>query len=120
LYNVNDCKCSLLIFCEGGINLKATCIWQPRYWDQKVLINKIDVRRDKCFVFFCCDRNKTDLYSYDGNKVINEIKVGTNGKIPCYEIPLDWLQSEGDLPEELVKIRTEEYAKYKRKFLKKK
>jgi len=105
---------------KGEINMKATCIWQPRYWDQKVLISKMDVRRDKCYVFFCCDRNKPDLYSYDGSRVISEIRVGTNGKIPCYEVPLDWLQSEGDLTPELIKIRDAEYAKYKKTFLKKK
>lgn len=100
--------------------MKATCIWQPRYWDRKVLINKADVRRDKCYVFFCCDRNKPDLYSYDGTKVIAETKLGSNGKIPVYEVPLEWLESEGDLPEEFIKIRDLEYTKYKKKMLKKK
>lgn len=100
--------------------MKATCIWQPRYWDRKVLINKADVKRDKCFVFFCCDRNKPDLYSYDGAKVLDECTLCSNGKILCYEIPLDWLENAGELPAELVKIRDAEYAKYKKKMLKKK
>ena len=49
--------------------MRATVIWQPRYWDQKVLIDKKEVRPEKNFVYFACDRNLPDLYSYDGSKV---------------------------------------------------
>jgi hypothetical protein len=100
--------------------MKATCIWQPRYWDRKVLVSIREVRPGKNFLFFCSDRNWNDLYSYDGSKVKEKCEVGTNGKIAVYEIPLDWLENEGDLPEQFVEVRKQEYAKYRKKMLKKK
>lgn len=98
--------------------VNATVIWQPRYWDKKVLVDRKDVRPEKCFVYFACDRNLPDLYSYDGSKVREECGMTTNGKIVVYEIPLDWLDNEGELPKEFISIRDKEYAKYKKKMLK--
>lgn len=93
--------------------MKASVIWSPRYWDKKVLVATRDVRPEKCYLFFCCDRNYSDLYSYDGVKVQEECKICSNGKIYCYEIPLEWLKNEGELSEEFQKIRDSEYQKYK-------
>lgn len=92
----------------------ASAIWQPKYCIKSVLIRCQDVKRQKCFVYFCCDKNLKDLYSYDGDYVRNNCKVVSNGKIPCYQIPLSILVSEGDLPKEFEKIRECEYAKYQR------
>ena len=91
----------------------ATCIWQPKYCTRKVLIATNKVKAEKCYVYFCCDRNYPDLYSYDGLKVRQECKITTNGKIPCFEIPLDWLVNEGELPDNLKLIQQKEYEKYK-------
>lgn len=93
---------------------KATPIWQMRFWDRTVLVNKQDVKNGKCYLFFCCDKNYPDLYSYDGAKVKQECKLCSNGKIYCYQIPVSWLENEGDLPAEFLPIREREYAKYKR------
>lgn len=93
--------------------MNATCIWSPRYWDKKVLVNKLAVKRGKCYLYFACDRNYPDLYSFDGEKVLNECQLCSNGKIYCYQIPLSWLVNEGDLPQEFIKIRDKEYAKFK-------
>ena len=92
----------------------VACIWQPKYCIKKVLVNTMYVKSDKCYVFFCADRNYPDLYSYDGEKVRNECRVVSNGKIPCFEIPLDWLVNEGTLPNELVEVRDREYTKFKK------
>ena len=95
--------------------MKAVCIWQPRYWDKKVLVATDKVREGKNYVYFCADRNMQDLYSYDGTKVRNECKVCSNGKIYCYEIPLHWLVNEGDLPQELIEVKNAQYNKFKTK-----
>lgn len=94
--------------------MKVSPIWQPKFSTKEVLVAKIDVKPGKNYLFFCCDRNHTDLYSYDGDKVREYGRLCSNGKIVCYAFPLDWLTSEGDLPEELVPVRDREYAKFKK------
>ena len=94
--------------------MNATSIWSPRYWDKKVLVNLLDVKDCKCFLYFCCDKNYPDLYSYDGAKVRAECTLCSNGKIYCYEIPLEWLKNEGELPKEFIPIRDKQYEKYRR------
>ena len=74
---------------------------------------KLDVRSGKNYIYFVADRNHPDLYSYDGDKVKAEGRLCSNGKIICYAFPLDWLESEGDLPEEFIPIREREYNKFK-------
>lgn len=96
--------------------MTAQAIWQPKFSTREVLVAKTSVRDGKNYLFFCCDRNHTSLYSYDGTRVKNDGRLCSNGKIVCYAFSLDWLSDEGDLPDELVKIREREYAKYKRKF----
>lgn len=96
----------------------ATPIWQPKFSTRMVLVDRTKVREGKNYLYFVADRNHPDLYSYDGTRVRNECQLSTNGKIYCYNIPLDWLVSEGDLPEELIPIREKEYKKFQ-KFTKK-
>ena len=98
--------------------MKATVIWQPKFSTQEVLVSTMKVREGKNYLFFVADRNHPDLYSYDGDKVKEKCKISSNGKILCYNIPLSWLNNEGDLPEELVTIKEEEYNKFKNKFKK--
>ncbi len=93
--------------------MNAVCIWQPKFSTKVVLIDRLKVRSGKNYVFFAADVNHTSLYSYDGDKA-KTCPLTTNGKILCYNIPLDWLENEGDLPQELVAIRDREYAKFKR------
>ena len=93
----------------------AIRIWQPKYCTKEVLVAVSKVRPSKNYVYFCADRNWEDLYSFDGEKVINECKVTSNGKIDCYCVPLSWLRNEGELPEKLVSIREEEYEKFKKR-----
>ena len=95
--------------------MKATAIWSPRYYDRTVLVATRDVSPNKCYVYFCCDRNYSNLYSYDGMKVLSKCETRNNGKLNCYVIPLDWLQNEGELPEEFKLIRDREYQKFKKR-----
>lgn len=90
----------------------AVRIWQPRYWDRKVLIDCLKVHPGENYVYFCADRNLTDLYRYDGDSVIGKCSVCSNGKIPCYEIPLERLISMGPLPGVLQKAREEELGRF--------
>lgn len=92
----------------------ANPIWQPKFSTKEVLVAKLDVKPGKNYIYFVADRNHPDLYSYDGNRVKSDGRLCSNGKIICYAFPLDWLESEGDLPEEFVTTREKEYAKFKR------
>lgn len=94
--------------------MKATAIWQPKFSTKEVLVSKLEVKPGKNYLFFCCDRNHTDLYSFDGDEVKSKGRLCSNGKIICYAFPLDFLTSEGELPEEFVPIREKEYNKFKK------
>ena len=94
--------------------MTANPIWQPKFSTKEVLVAKLDVKPGKNYIYFVADRNHPDLYSYDGNKVKSEGRLCSNGKIICYAFPLDWLNSEGDLPEEFIPIKEKEYSKFKR------
>lgn len=98
----------------GELKIKAQPIWQPKFSTGEVLVDKRIVRDGKNYLFFCCDRNHPDLYSYDGTKVRESKRLCTNGKIICYHFPLDWLDNEGELPEEYHVIRDREYTKFKK------
>lgn len=92
----------------------ANPIWMPRYWDKKVLVDKSKVRNGKNYLYFVVDKKLPDLYSYDGTKVKDECRLTTNGKIYCYEIPLEWLNNEGELPEEFLSTKQKEFNKYQK------
>lgn len=93
----------------------ANPIWAPKYCTKMVLIDRLKVNKTgKTFLFFCCDRNYLDLYSIDSEKVRKECKLVSNSKILCYQVPLDWLENEGELPKEYIKVREREYNKYKK------
>lgn len=94
--------------------MKAIPIWQPKFSTKEVLVSKMEVKSGKNYLFFCCDKNHPDLYSYDGDLVKKQGRLCSNGKIICYAFPLSFLTSEGDLPEEYLPIRKREYSKYKK------
>jgi hypothetical protein len=94
--------------------MKASAIWMPRYWDKTVLVDRKNVGSGKNYLYFVVDSRYPSLYSYDGDKVKKECKLASNGKIYCYQIPLDWLTNEGDLPTEFLSIKEAEYKKYQK------
>jgi len=64
-------------------------IWQPRFKDSTVLIAKYKVNKGKNRISF----TKTKCYQgmvfeLEGDD-ISSYPVETNGKIPCYAVPLD-------------------------------
>ena len=91
--------------------MNVTVIWQPKYCTKEVLVSTMKVRDGKNYLFFAEANSYPDLYSYDGTKVKKECNVTSNGKIYCYCIPLSWLNSEGDLPTDLIPIRERELTK---------
>lgn len=91
------------------------CIWQPKYCTQEVLVATTKVSKGKNYLYFVADRNWQDLYSFDGDKVKSECKITSNGKILVYNIPLSWLNNEGNLPQTLVDCKQKEYDKFKKK-----
>ena len=95
------------------------CIWQPKYSTQEVLVATQKVRDGKNYIFFVADRNWVDLYSFDGTKVKQNCKISSNGKIPVYDIPLSYLNNEGELPKKLIAFKQQEYDKFKLKSKKK-
>lgn len=99
--------------------MRATCIWQPKFSTQEVLVATTKIIDGKNYLFFAGDRNHPDLYSFNGEKVKSECKISSNGKILCYNIPLSWLNNEGDLPEECARVRDAEYLRFKNKMKKK-
>lgn len=94
--------------------MTASAIWMPRYWDKMVLVDKKNIRSGKNYLFFVVDKRYPDLYSYDGDRVKKECKLVSNGKIYCYQIPMDWLNNEGDLPQEFMAEKDREYQKYQK------
>lgn len=93
--------------------MTAICIWQPKFSTREVLVATNKVRDGVNYLFFAGDRNHPDLYAFDGLKVKQNCRVGSNGKLYCYYIPLDYLDNKGELPEELKYIRDKEYSKFK-------
>jgi hypothetical protein len=94
--------------------MNASPIWMPRYWDKMVLVDRKNIRPGKNYLYFVVDTKLPFLYSFDGDKVKKECKLTSNGKIYCYQIPLEWLENSGDLPEEFIKTKNKEYEKYQK------
>lgn len=65
-------------------------IWQPRWKDRKVLIAKHKVGTHNEIVF-----TKTPSlpeHYYLSGETIRNCTLETNGKIPCYAVPIDELE----------------------------
>lgn len=65
-------------------------IWAPRYKDQTVLIAKHKVGTHNEIVFTKANHLKGAWYA--SNKTITGSPLDTNGKIPCYAVPLSELE----------------------------
>ncbi len=64
-------------------------IWNPRWWDRKVLIAKYKVKDgDNEIVFTKAKTLKGKTFIISGDD-IRKCPLETNGKIPCYAVPLD-------------------------------
>jgi hypothetical protein len=63
-------------------------IWQPRWKDRMVLIAKHKVRKENAIVFTKTKSLKDKVFFIDRDE-IRDFPLGTNGKIDCYEVPLD-------------------------------
>ena len=101
-------------------NEKIIPIWQPRYWDKKVLIATYYFTEPVIFFHFCVDRNFKELYYVETNAVINNCSIASNGKIDCYEIPYEYVHTfEGIIPDNIrdiiFKQKNVEREKYNRK-----
>lgn len=98
--------------------MTANCIWQMKFSTKSVLLAKQKVREGaKTYIYFCADRNYPDLYSISYED-IKKCRLVSNGKIICYDIPVEYLHNEGELSEDLKKEREKQYLKFK-KFMKK-
>lgn len=65
-------------------------IWQPRWKDRKVLIAKYKVG-EICEITFSKAPSLPGTYYISGDDV-RKYPLETNGKIPCYAVPLDDLE----------------------------
>ncbi len=94
-------------------------IYQPKYKTKEVLVHTRCVDYKRCYLFFVGDRNWKNLYSFDGARVMQECPMQKNGRGLVYVIPLDFLEDEGELPDELERERQRLYPDWKKKFTKK-
>ncbi len=65
-------------------------IWQPRWKDRKVLIAKFRVGTHNEIVF--TKAPSLDAKYYMSGAKIRDYPLETNGKIPCYAVPLEELE----------------------------
>lgn len=65
-------------------------IWQPRYHDKTVLIAKHKVGMHN-MVIFTMDKTLSGAY-YLPYETIKKYPLESNGKIPCYVVPLSELE----------------------------
>ena len=69
-------------------------IWNPRWHDRKVLIAKYKVKDGLNKIIFTKARTLTDkIFTIEGQQ-IRQCPLETNGKIPCYAVPLEDLKEE--------------------------
>lgn len=66
-------------------------IWTPRYHDDVCLIAKRKVREGWNYIKFTKDKHLKAVYRITGAN-IKKCPLETNGKIPCYAVPMDALE----------------------------
>jgi hypothetical protein len=64
-------------------------IWQPRWHDRKVLIAKYKVKEGSNEIIFTKAKSLKDSVYVVHSNIIKQYPLETNGKIPCYAVPLD-------------------------------
>jgi hypothetical protein len=67
-------------------------IWNPRWHDRKVLIAKYRVVNGPNIIRFTKAKSLKDKDYMMTGEQIRTYPLETNGKIPCYAVPLDELQ----------------------------
>jgi hypothetical protein len=65
-------------------------IWQPRWKDRKVLVAKFKVGTHNSIIFTQAPTLKGNWYMSGEN--IRKYPLDSNGKIPCYAVPLEDLE----------------------------
>lgn len=93
--------------------IKAIPIWQPKYKDGTVLVD-IDKLEKKTYIFFCCDKNFPNLYSFDGEEAFANYDSVSNGTIECIPVPLKDLVDEGTLTKEQELLKEKELEKMRK------
>lgn len=69
-------------------------IWQPRYKDRVALIAKFKVGTHNEVIFTKAKHMMDNSWYVSGSTVIKH-PLETNGKIPCYAVPIDELEPFG-------------------------
>lgn len=68
-------------------------IWAPRYHDRTVLIAKYKVKDGINEITFTKARTLTDKVFTISGEDIRRCPLESNGKIPCYAVPLEDLRA---------------------------
>lgn len=72
-------------------------IYQPHYMTNCARVACCDQRGTKLnYVVICCSELYNGVYSYDAS-LTKEFNTWVNGKLPCYEIPMEKLTFEREL-----------------------
>jgi hypothetical protein len=71
--------------------VNAFVIFEPRYRDKVVLLNKRRVGAHNKITFTKAPSMGTQPY-YANGSMVKKCKLDTNGTIPCYAVPLDKLE----------------------------
>lgn len=74
-------------------------VWAPRYHDRVALVAVRKVKDGTNYLRFTkAPSMGKGLYSFDGTVVRRECELDTNGKIPCFAIPLYMLVEVKEKP----------------------
>lgn len=69
-------------------------IWQPRYRDNTVLIAEYKVPNGDFNLIFTKAKHLKDMvFKVNGTDIKNTCSIETNGKIPCFVVPFDYLKN---------------------------
>jgi len=72
-------------------------IWEPRWYDRTVLIKCVRVKDGDNVVTFSRTPSLPGRYHVEG-RLVRSCPVGSNGKVPCYVVPLADLVGEEAKP----------------------
>ncbi len=67
-------------------------IWQPRYFDNRVLIATYKVQDGENLITFTKDNKLKGVVFSVSSDIIKKCPVETNGKIDCYAVPMKELK----------------------------
>lgn len=79
--------------------MKPIELWEPRWRDRVALVSVHKVKEGTNYLRFTkAPSLGTGLYTFDGSVVRRECELDTNGKIPCFAIPLYMLVEQKESP----------------------